>query len=308
MRGVVADLLILLPAQRIAVLAAALAAQHVCGPLLCVTAVSASCTLCLPCKTAAALAAFAAEVKEVIVAATAGSSGLSADEIKKQLPAAPAPSSGSAAAPGSIVGAVLPWLQLWSTLASLYYTDKLIKNVFVEFGIKFPSALAGMFGVFALLCVVGDGTASKIMGMYAPALNWIARWLPLFYVPALVTLPMALNGIPGEPCLQETCRRLAGNLQETCRNYARAGSMCMVTDELRVIIRRSRTCCICAVQQCSCTSTRRGRQLALSHLPLQRPSCTAADMSATHASAVCSPLYLPPAPTPSLQAATCCAS
>ncbi|WIA09396.1 hypothetical protein OEZ85_008802 [Tetradesmus obliquus] len=153
-------------------------------------------------QTAAALAAFAAEVKEVIVAATAGSSGLSADEIKKQLPAAPAPSSGSAAAPGSIVGAVLPWLQLWSTLASLYYTDKLIKNVFVEFGIKFPSALAGMFGVFALLCVVGDGTASKIMGMYAPALNWIARWLPLFYVPALVTLPMALNGIPGSDLLR----------------------------------------------------------------------------------------------------------
>jgi hypothetical protein len=138
-------------------------------------------------------------VKDVIVAATAGSSGLSAADIKKQLPAAPAAPASSSSAPGGIVGAVLPWLQLWTTLASLYYTDKLIKNVFVEFGIKFPSALAGMFGVFALLCVVGDGTASKIMGMYAPALNWIARWLPLFYVPALVTLPMALNGIPGEP-------------------------------------------------------------------------------------------------------------
>jgi putative effector of murein hydrolase LrgA (UPF0299 family) len=159
----------------------------------------------LPAQTAAALAAFAAEVKDVIVAATAGSSGLSADEIKKQLPAAPAAASGSSAAPGGIVGAVLPWLQLWSTLASLYYTDKLIKNLFVEFGIKFPSALAGMFGVFALLCLVGDSTASKVMGMYAPALNWIARWLPLFYVPALVTLPMALNGIPGE-------WRLAGNM------------------------------------------------------------------------------------------------
>jgi putative effector of murein hydrolase LrgA (UPF0299 family) len=151
-------------------------------------------------QTAAALAAFGAEVKDVIVAATAGSSGLSADDIKKQLPAGPAPDAASSSeASGGIVGAVLPWLQLWSTLASLYYTDKLIKNVFVEFGIKFPSALAGMFGVFALLCIVGDGTANKIMGMYAPALNWIARWLPLFYVPALVTLPMALNGIPGEP-------------------------------------------------------------------------------------------------------------
>jgi hypothetical protein len=54
-----------------------------------------------------------------------------------------------------------------------------------------------MFGVVALLCVVGDKNAGKILSLYGPALNWIARWLPLFYVPALVTLPLALNGIPG---------------------------------------------------------------------------------------------------------------
>jgi putative effector of murein hydrolase LrgA (UPF0299 family) len=54
-----------------------------------------------------------------------------------------------------------------------------------------------MFGIFALLCLVGDKSAGKILGIYGPALNWIARWLPLFYVPALVTLPLALTGIPG---------------------------------------------------------------------------------------------------------------
>eukprot|EP00878_Enallax_costatus_P011408 GHUV01011911.1.p1 GENE.GHUV01011911.1~~GHUV01011911.1.p1 ORF type:complete len:377 (+),score=93.92 GHUV01011911.1:1322-2452(+) len=59
-----------------------------------------------------------------------------------------------------------------------------------------------MFGVFALLCLVGDNTASKLMALYTPALNWIARWLPLFYVPALVTLPMALDGIPGADLLR----------------------------------------------------------------------------------------------------------
>lgn len=64
-------------------------------------------------------------------------------------------------------------------------------------GIKFPSALAGMFGVFGLLCIVGDNIADKILGLYNPALSWIARWLPLWYVPALVTLPLALQGIPG---------------------------------------------------------------------------------------------------------------
>jgi putative effector of murein hydrolase LrgA (UPF0299 family) len=64
-------------------------------------------------------------------------------------------------------------------------------------GIKFPSALAGMFGVFAVLCLVGEKPAAKILAFFNPALDWIAKWLPLFYVPALVTLPLALQGIPG---------------------------------------------------------------------------------------------------------------
>ncbi len=63
--------------------------------------------------------------------------------------------------------------------------------------ITFPSALAGMFGVLAVLLAVGERNADKIISFYSRALAWIARWLPLFYVPALVTLPLALNGIPG---------------------------------------------------------------------------------------------------------------
>jgi hypothetical protein len=72
-----------------------------------------------------------------------------------------------------------------------------IKGVLTQYAIKFPSALVGMFGVFGLLCAVGDNMANKILAFYGPALNWIARWLPIFYVPALVTLPLALQGIPG---------------------------------------------------------------------------------------------------------------
>jgi len=56
--------------------------------------------------------------------------------------------------------------------------------------------------VFAVLCLVGDSAANKILGYYNPGLNWIARWLPLFYVPALVTLPLALQGIPGADLLR----------------------------------------------------------------------------------------------------------
>ena len=45
-----------------------------------------------------------------------------------------------------------------------------------------------------------DG-ADRVLTFFNPALNWIQRWLPLFYVPTLVVLPQALEGIAGEPHL-----------------------------------------------------------------------------------------------------------
>lgn len=146
----------------------------------------------------AAVTAFGAETRDVVVKVSAGASGMSADDLTKQLPQIKAAGSPPAASTSSGEGfSVLPWLQLWATLASLYYADTAIKGVMTQYAIKFPSALVGMFGVFGLLCAVGDNTANKILAFYGPALNWIARWLPIFYVPALVTLPLALQGIPG---------------------------------------------------------------------------------------------------------------
>lgn len=59
--------------------------------------------------------------------------------------------------------------------------------------ITFPSPLVGMFTLVALLLIVGDDIASRIITFYGPALDWIAKWLPLFYVPSLVTLPVAIQ-------------------------------------------------------------------------------------------------------------------
>lgn len=39
--------------------------------------------------------------------------------------------------------------------------------------------------------------ADKVQAFFNPALNWIQRWLPLFYVPTLVVLPQAVHGIAG---------------------------------------------------------------------------------------------------------------
>jgi len=152
----------------------------------------------------AAVTAFGMEVRDLVVKASAGASGMSADDISKQLPQLKA--AGSTSSSSSDSGfAVMPWLQLWATLGSLYYLDMGIKGVLTQYAIKFPSALVGMFGVFGLLCAVGDSTANKVLAFYGPALNWIARWLPIFYVPALVTLPLALQGIPGEQAAGHCC-------------------------------------------------------------------------------------------------------
>ncbi|GFH23886.1 uncharacterized protein HaLaN_21578 [Haematococcus lacustris] len=60
----------------------------------------------------------------------------------------------------------------------------------------------GMFGVVAALLVVGDKSAAAILDWFGPCLNWIAKWLPLFYVASLVTLPLNLSGIAGDQLLK----------------------------------------------------------------------------------------------------------
>lgn len=90
----------------------------------------------------------------------------------------------------------LKWLHLWAALGALYAIDAAVKVVFTSAAIRFPSALGGMFLVVATLMAVGEKNAAALSGAFSPALDWIARWLPLFYVPSLVTLPLALRGMP----------------------------------------------------------------------------------------------------------------
>lgn len=57
-----------------------------------------------------------------------------------------------------------------------------------------------MFAIIATLLIldrVSKQSAEHVLGFFGPALNWIQRWLPLFYVPTLVVLPLAIRGIPG---------------------------------------------------------------------------------------------------------------
>ena len=54
-----------------------------------------------------------------------------------------------------------------------------------------------IIGTLLVLQEVSKTTAERLQAFFNPALNWIQRWLPLFYVPTLVVLPVAVQGIQG---------------------------------------------------------------------------------------------------------------
>ncbi|XP_059275567.1 plastidal glycolate/glycerate translocator 1, chloroplastic [Lycium ferocissimum] len=90
-------------------------------------------------------------------------------------------------------------LHLLASLGLILAMDKLLKKAFVTAAIKFPSALFGMFCTFTVLMILDSivpKAAAGLMNFFEPALLFIQRWLPLFYVPSLVVLPLAVKDIP----------------------------------------------------------------------------------------------------------------
>ncbi|KAL3635793.1 Plastidal glycolate/glycerate translocator 1, chloroplastic [Castilleja foliolosa] len=99
----------------------------------------------------------------------------------------------------SLTSAVLKPLHLVVSLGIILAMDKFLKQAFVAAAIKFPSALFGMFCIFTILTVLDStvpAVATGLMDFFQPALLFIQRWLPLFYVPSLVVLPLAVKDIP----------------------------------------------------------------------------------------------------------------
>ncbi|KAL4592984.1 hypothetical protein LXL04_005993 [Taraxacum kok-saghyz] len=85
------------------------------------------------------------------------------------------------------------------SLGIILAADKYLKQAFVAAAIKFPSALFGMFCIFTVLVILDvtiPAAATALVNFFEPALLFIQRWLPLFYVPSLVVLPLAVQDIP----------------------------------------------------------------------------------------------------------------
>ena len=67
--------------------------------------------------------------------------------------------------------------------------DVFCRRLFEAFSIGFPSALAGCGALFATFLLVPAGP--QLYNILSPGSALLAKWLPLFFVPSLITLPLA---------------------------------------------------------------------------------------------------------------------
>lgn len=67
--------------------------------------------------------------------------------------------------------------------------DILFRRLFQELAISFPSSLAGCGTLFATFLLVPGG--DSLYQMLSPGAALLAKWLPVFFVPSLITLPLA---------------------------------------------------------------------------------------------------------------------
>lgn len=74
--------------------------------------------------------------------------------------------------------------------AALIGLDIFFRRFLQAQAISFPSSLAGCGALFATFLLVPKG-GSMLYNFLAPGAALLAKWLPVFFVPSLVTLPLA---------------------------------------------------------------------------------------------------------------------
>lgn len=92
-------------------------------------------------------------------------------------------------------------------LSTIYLVtmDVVLRKLFKKASIAFPSSLAGCGTLFAsllLLNKVNPKLGEKSYDTLSPGAGVLAKWLPVFFVPSLVTLPLAPSmGSAAEVCV-----------------------------------------------------------------------------------------------------------
>ena len=108
---------------------------------------------------------------------------------------AAAPSAAAASASSSAEGAG----RTAFATAALVSLDVGFRSLFAKYSIPFPSSLAGCGALFAVMLSLNafagdDGGGGAGEGLYRalnPGATLLAKWLPVFFVPSLIALPLA---------------------------------------------------------------------------------------------------------------------
>ncbi|PON94725.1 CidB/LrgB family [Trema orientale] len=125
----------------------------------------------------------------------------------------------SSGAESSSTSSVFKIVHLIVSLGLILAMDKFLKKAFVAAAIKFPSALFGMFCIFSVLVILDTtvpAAAKSVESFFEPALLFIQRWLPLFYVPSLVVLPLSVKDIPAASGIKISLITVGGWLATLC--------------------------------------------------------------------------------------------
>ena len=78
----------------------------------------------------------------------------------------------------------------------LILIDVRLRSLFMKYSIAFPSSLAGCGALFASMIALdvfsgSEKIGEKVYERLNPGATLLAKWLPVFFVPSLITLPLA---------------------------------------------------------------------------------------------------------------------
>ena len=95
----------------------------------------------------------------------------------------------------------VPLTSVVPSIGFFIVADVLFRRIFIAKGIGFPSALAGMGALFTTLLTLSKiqpRVAESIYRSLTPGADFFAKWLAVFFTPALVALPLAAAPSPSD--------------------------------------------------------------------------------------------------------------
>jgi hypothetical protein len=118
------------------------------------------------------------------------------------------------------------WLRRYALIStsagSLLILNEGIRRGLLSLRVSFPAPLAGML-LCLLVFITGKavggpvgGVIEQVIDFYGPLRDWVARWMPVFFVPSLVVLPQACAGIGGAELLSVAKVTAGGWLLSLC--------------------------------------------------------------------------------------------